>query len=266
MITAGTSASGTGTGVGNVVSFSAGNLSPLFTTSVANPTTNPALSFAAVNQNKNLFYSGPSTGAAALPSFRTLNKEDLDSPPGVNTIDWVQRMLLDTTGNSSINWRFRVLFDSASVYSIDWNNRNLIDSGNVISLDYTNRIAIDPLNVNSIDWNNRSLIDSSGVQSVDWNAKFLIDSIGNSSIDWDNRNLIGTDGTSIPFTWDNTNVTIKTGAMLINEDNTTAPALVGSPPVFIDYYGGNTNALGDPNDWIPVTLNGVVGKIPFYIP
>ena len=59
-----------------VTSFSSGNLSPLFTTSVATSTTTPALSFTAVNQNANLVYAGPSSGAAAAPTFRTLVSTD----------------------------------------------------------------------------------------------------------------------------------------------------------------------------------------------
>ena len=59
-----------------VTSFSSGNLSPLFTTSVATSTTTPALSFTAVNQNANLVYAGPSSGASAAPTFRTLVSTD----------------------------------------------------------------------------------------------------------------------------------------------------------------------------------------------
>src|SRR5262249_22253242 len=49
-----------GGGGGTVTTFSAGNLPPLFTTAVVNPTTAPALSFTPTNQNANLVYAGPS--------------------------------------------------------------------------------------------------------------------------------------------------------------------------------------------------------------
>lgn len=71
----------TGGGSGTVTSFSAGNLSPLFTTSVATATTTPALSFTLTNQSANLVYAGPSTGAAAAPTFRSLVVADL--PTGI---------------------------------------------------------------------------------------------------------------------------------------------------------------------------------------
>ena len=68
---------GGGGGSGTVTSFSAGNLSPLFTTSVATPTTTPALSFAQVNQAANLMFAGPGSGAAAAPTFRAMVNADL---------------------------------------------------------------------------------------------------------------------------------------------------------------------------------------------
>lgn len=64
-------------GAGTVTSFSSGNLTPLFTTSVATATSTPALTFALVDQNANLVYAGPTNGAAAAPSFRSLVAADI---------------------------------------------------------------------------------------------------------------------------------------------------------------------------------------------
>lgn len=55
-------------GSGTVTSFSAGTLSPLFTTSVATATTTPALSFTLSNAAANTAY-GNFTGSSAAPSF-----------------------------------------------------------------------------------------------------------------------------------------------------------------------------------------------------
>lgn len=68
--------------VGTVTSFSAGNLSPIFTTSVATATTKPALSFTINTQTANTHLSGPTTGGAAAPTFRALVLEDI---LGLNT-------------------------------------------------------------------------------------------------------------------------------------------------------------------------------------
>lgn len=64
-------------GLGTVTSFSAGNLSPIFTTSVATATTTPALSFILTNQSANTFLGGPTSGGAAAPTFRLLTTADV---------------------------------------------------------------------------------------------------------------------------------------------------------------------------------------------
>lgn len=56
---------------GTVTSFSSGNLSPLFTTSVATSTTTPALSFSLSNAGANTWF-GNSTGSSAAPSYNSL--------------------------------------------------------------------------------------------------------------------------------------------------------------------------------------------------
>lgn len=55
-------------GSGTVTSFSAGTLSPLFTTSVATSTSTPALTFSLTNAGAGTLFGNP-TGAPAAPSF-----------------------------------------------------------------------------------------------------------------------------------------------------------------------------------------------------
>ena len=66
-------------GGGTVTSFSAGNLSPLFTSSVATETTTPALTFALSTQTANYVFAGPTSGGAAAPTFRALVAADIPS-------------------------------------------------------------------------------------------------------------------------------------------------------------------------------------------
>lgn len=77
-------------GSGTVTSFSAGNLSPLFTTSVATATTTPALSFTLSSQTQNLFYASPS-GSTGNPSFRAIVGADLPNPSS-STLGGVQSL------------------------------------------------------------------------------------------------------------------------------------------------------------------------------
>lgn len=73
------SSSGGGGGGGGVDSFSAGDLSPLFTTSVNDPTTDPSLSFSLSNAGQNYVLAGPESGGAGAPSYRALVGDDIPS-------------------------------------------------------------------------------------------------------------------------------------------------------------------------------------------
>lgn len=69
---------GGGGGSGTVTSFSAGDLSTLFTTSEATPTTTPALTFTATTGiAQNAVLAGPSSGGAGAYSFRALVPADI---------------------------------------------------------------------------------------------------------------------------------------------------------------------------------------------
>jgi hypothetical protein len=63
-------------GGGTVTTFSSGNAAPLFTTSVANAGTTPALSFTISNSAAHTFY-GNNTGSTAAPSFVQIAFTDL---------------------------------------------------------------------------------------------------------------------------------------------------------------------------------------------
>lgn len=73
-------------GSGTVTSFSAGILNPLFTTSVVNPTTTPALSFALNSQTINTVFAGPASGVPGAPTFRLLVPADLPAGNGNTTL------------------------------------------------------------------------------------------------------------------------------------------------------------------------------------
>jgi hypothetical protein len=66
-------------GVGTVTSFSAGDLSPLFTTSEATATSTPALSFSLTAAAQNAVFAGPATGGTGAPLYRALVVADIPS-------------------------------------------------------------------------------------------------------------------------------------------------------------------------------------------
>lgn len=69
-----------GGGGGTVTSFSAGNLSPFFTSSVANPNTTPALSFALISQPSNQIVASPD-GASGNLAVRPMTSNDVPALP-----------------------------------------------------------------------------------------------------------------------------------------------------------------------------------------
>lgn len=71
-------------GTGTVTSFSAGTLTPLFTTSVATATTTPALSFSLSNAAAHKFF-GNNTGSTAAPDFESIGTGDLPYTYSGNT-------------------------------------------------------------------------------------------------------------------------------------------------------------------------------------
>ena len=88
-------------GIGTVTSFSSGNLSPLFTTSVANPTTTPAQSFALSTAAAHLFF-GNNTAITAAPAYEAIGNGDLPGSGGVtlNTTSPITGGGLVTLGNA----------------------------------------------------------------------------------------------------------------------------------------------------------------------
>src|SRR5579883_1605852 len=68
LMTDGSNVSWSAGGGGGVSSFSSGNLSPLFTTSVATPSTTPALSFTLSTAAAHTFF-GNFTGSTGAPSY-----------------------------------------------------------------------------------------------------------------------------------------------------------------------------------------------------
>jgi len=90
----------TGTTSG-VATFSSGNLVPLFTTSVANPTTAPALSFSLTNAAANTVF-GRFAGTTGAPSYGTLTSS-MVTPPG-STTDVIYNSAGAFAGSDLFTW------------------------------------------------------------------------------------------------------------------------------------------------------------------
>lgn len=145
-----------GTGTGTVTSFSSGGLAPLFSTSVSTPTSTPSLSFSLTSQNANVIFGGPSSGAAAAPSFRALVPADVPSvfPTFTGTITpndcakWSSSGVLTDAGavcgsGSGVSWGVNtVTFSATPVFNAALGNVQKITlTGNVTSSTLTNAVA-----------------------------------------------------------------------------------------------------------------------------
>jgi hypothetical protein len=73
-------------GTGSVSSFASGNLSPLFTTSVATPTTTPVQSFTLSTAPAHTYF-GNNNGVTATPNFSTIVLGDLPSTVVASTVN-----------------------------------------------------------------------------------------------------------------------------------------------------------------------------------
>jgi len=115
---------GGGGGSGSLTSFSSGDLSPLFTTSVSSPTISPVLSFAAVNQSDNKVYASPSDGSSGAPLFRTLVSADVPNVP------WSKITSTPTTlSGYGITDGQTTLVSGTNIKTV--NGNSLLGSGNV---------------------------------------------------------------------------------------------------------------------------------------
>lgn len=83
-----------------VSDFTAGNLSPIFTTTVTNPTTAPALTFNLTSVLANRFLGGPTSGTGA-PTYRALVQGDI--PQDMTGYIWNQTAAVQTPGTFNIS-------------------------------------------------------------------------------------------------------------------------------------------------------------------
>lgn len=74
-----------GTSLATVQSVAIGNLPPLFTTTVANPTTTASGTYSLSNAAQNSFFAGPASGGTGAPSYRAIAAADIpNSLPAVS--------------------------------------------------------------------------------------------------------------------------------------------------------------------------------------
>jgi hypothetical protein len=132
-------------GSGTVTSFSSGNLSPLFTTSVVNPTTTPALSYTLSSQAANLVFAGPSLGGAAAPTFRSLVTGDLPDISALVRADVsATAPILYNSGTGVFSMHVADASHDGYLSSSDWSTFNGKGNGTLVSITNADSAATPP--------------------------------------------------------------------------------------------------------------------------
>jgi hypothetical protein len=110
---------------GTVTTISSGNLSPLFTTSITNPTTTPSISFALTNALQNTVLAGPTSGGSGAPAYRGIIDADIAS------LSWFKITATPTTiaGYGLIDAQ-QTLVSGTNIKTI--NGSSILGSGNLV--------------------------------------------------------------------------------------------------------------------------------------
>jgi hypothetical protein len=131
LTTVGTTPTWVNTSNGTVTTISSGNLNPIFTTSISNPTTTPAISFVLTNAAQNTVLAGPTSGAGA-PTYRSIVDAD------ITALNWSKIIATPTTvaGYGIIDAQ-PILVSGTNIKTI--NGSSVLGSGNlVVSATLTN--------------------------------------------------------------------------------------------------------------------------------
>jgi len=159
-----------------------------------------------------------------------------DSPnDGVLSIDFVNRILYDASGNISINYGNRFAYDDNGNLAIEWtvSERLLYDFAGTNSVDFGNRYMYDDLGTFAMRWTSseRQWYDYSGVLSGDFGGRVFIDASGSAaSIDYGNRELLG-GGNNIVANWDSYYLYDHLGNYSVDWNNYYLTANGGYPSV-----------------------------------
>lgn len=83
---------------------------------------------------------GWAAGGGSLPNPIT---DGTGGIGGVDSVDWQNRLLVDSTANNSIDWENKYLLDFSGVQKVLWDNSSLQDSSGNQAMDWTNRMLVD---------------------------------------------------------------------------------------------------------------------------
>ena len=171
---------------GGVISGKSGN--------IGIGTINPTANLDVIGTTRISGSLGVTGSFSVLDSIDSANKILIGSGPlpgsTEDSVNWDGRTLFDSNGNFSVRWgALRTMYDSSAVSSIDWQNRITIDTGTNTSIDWENRTMYASNTTASVAWDARFLLSSNGSRVVRWNTGLLQDNSEKTAVDWYNRQL-----------------------------------------------------------------------------
>jgi hypothetical protein len=257
-------------GTGTLTGFSSGNLSPLFTTTVTNPSTNPSLAFNLTNAPANSIF-GNNTGSADAPAYFSASSlslnGDVTGSLGSNTVVKINGSPLGLTSSATTG---QVLtFDgtkwipvSPVAQSNDWKTTgntgttatstalgSLISSGNFLGTTDAQNLVISTANtVKGILDTNGNLrggnANASGpYASFTWGSNNTLSNNTSSNIALGRENTVGAQGANFPGAAIGSTNTITNGAKVIGNSNFA--------------NGANTVVLGNNNGTSGANVSGI---------
>lgn len=267
-------------GTGTVSSVALALPVSVFTVTGSPVTTTGTLTGSFSTQTANTIFSGPTTGAATTPTFRSLVAADIPSlsyanqslsnltnPTSINQDLLPSADNLRNIGSASLNyanvWAFTINNENGNA-TIDMSNGILTD-GSVASVDFSDRLLIDGAAKNSIDYTGRVLYDTSGsTPQLDYSStsgiqinKALLYKGSTSGI-FTTKAAAST--TSYTVTWPSAQ---STGAQVLRNDGSgnlswvtastgTVTSVAMSVPAFLSVAGSPITTSGT----LAVTLSG----------
>ncbi|MCU7618234.1 hypothetical protein NZ698_13575 [Chryseobacterium sp. PBS4-4] len=261
-----------GGGSGTVTNFSSGNLSPLFTTSVATSSTTPALSFTLSNAPANTVF-GNSTATAGAPSYfaasslpiagdvtgtlgSTVVSQINGSPLGI-TIGAATGSVLTFNGT---NWSPQTVPSDVTDWKIVGNPASIISSSDALGASYTGGNVLGTLDNSDnlvIVSNGKigAIIDANGTlkggsansvspfASLTWGNNNTISNTLSSNIALGRSNTVGAQGTNFPGAAIGNSNTVSNGAKAMGNGN----IMTNSASIAIGNNNGQTLTAGVPS-------------------
>lgn len=182
------------------------------------------------------------TASVSLNTITFIKGDGSTFPITVNTGSGGGGSTFPYTGSAIISGSLTVTGSFYVSNSIDSVNKQLIDNSSKLSLDWQGRALRDSTEFGSLDWENRAIYDSSGGESINWNARRITDDVGNISIQYQDRQLLANDGATPSLDWRTVDTLTVTGHLIPGgtiTNNTSSYDLGSSTAAWRDLYVSN---------------------------